>query len=129
MKSERPSFFFSTSMKSERMTTPAKEIVVLPSPSGAPSSFSGGIGNYRMGARIDRKSVSQDGAVTMTMTIEGDGDSRFVGPPKQSFDGFEIYEPNLLEEKSRMSRGKVTTTKVYEYLFCLLYTSPSPRDS
>ena len=116
VKSDRPSFFFSTSMKSERMTTPAKEILVLPSPPNAPSSFSGGIGTYSMRANIDRNSVAQDGAVTMTMTIEGDGDSRFVGPPKQNFEGYEIYEPNLLEEKSRMSKGKISSTKTYEYL-------------
>jgi len=116
VKSDRPSFFFSTSMKSERMTTPAKIINVLPSPRGAPTSFSGGIGNFQMRATIDRNTVSQDGAVTMTMTIQGDGDARFVGPPQQNFDGFEIYDPNLLDEKSRMSQGKVNSTKVYEYL-------------
>ena len=116
VKSERPSFFFSTSMKSKRLTTPATEIIVLSTPNNAPNSFSGAIGSYKMTASIDRNSVTQDGAITLKMNIEGDGDSRFVGPPKQSFRGFEIYEPNLLSESNRMSGGKIRSIKSYEYL-------------
>ena len=116
VKSERPSFFFSTSMKSKRLTTPATEIIVRSTPDNAPESFSGAIGSYKMTAAIDRNSVTQDGAVSLKMTIEGDGDARFVGPPKQTFENFEIYEPNLLNENSRMSGGKIRSIKSYEYL-------------
>ncbi|MEE9374405.1 MAG: BatD family protein [Saprospiraceae bacterium] len=116
VKSNRPSFFFSTSMKSQRLTTPAKKIRVLSTPVGAPYSFSGGIGNFIMSASIDRNTVPEDGAVSMKMRIDGDGDAKFLGPPKQSFEGFEIYEPNLLTESNVMNEGRIKFTKIYEYL-------------
>ncbi|MDG2450847.1 MAG: BatD family protein [Saprospiraceae bacterium] len=116
VKSERPSFFFSTSMKSKRLTTPPREISVLSTPRGAPSSFSGGIGSFKMTASVDRNTVSKDGAITLKMNFEGDGDARFVGPPKQTFGAFEIYDPNLLSESNRISGGKINAIKSYEYL-------------
>lgn len=116
VKSQRPSFFFSTSMKSKRVSTESRSIQILPAPSGKPLSFSGAVGSYRMSANIDKANVSMDGAVTMTMNIEGDGDARFVSPPKQSIKGFEIYDPNLLTENSRNVNGKIRSTKSYEYL-------------
>jgi len=116
IKSERPSFFFSTSMRSKRMSTPSKSINILPAPKGAPLSFSGAIGDYKMTCNIDKNSVSVDGAITVTMNIEGDGDARFVGPPKQKLEGFEIYDPNLLNENSRSVNGKIRSSKTYEYL-------------
>ena len=116
VKSERPSFFFSTSMKSKRLSTPSASVQILSTPPNSPISFSGGIGSYKMTASIDRNTVSKDGAVTLKMNFEGDGDARFVGPPKQPFDGFEIYDPNLLSESNRMSGGKISSSKSYEYL-------------
>ena len=116
VKSERPSFFFSTSMRSKRLATPVVKVDILSAPPNAPGSFSGAVGDYKMSCGIDRTSVSLDGAVTITMNIVGDGDAKFVSPPKQIFDGFEIYDPNLLYENDKIVDGRITTTKGYEYL-------------
>lgn len=116
IKSDRPSFFFSTSMRSKRVTTEPVTINILPSPDDAPNSFSGGIGNFKMNSRIDKNNISLDGAITMTMTIEGDGDARFVSPPDQNFVNFDVYEPNLLTENKRIVNGRIIFNRTYEYL-------------
>ena len=116
IKSDRPSFFFSTSMRSKRITTPSKSIQILPTPRDAPGSFSGAIGTFKMSASIDKTAIPLDGAITLTMRIEGDGDARFVSPPSQQLHGFEVYEPNLLNEEKRVINGRISSTKTYEYL-------------
>ena len=105
-------------------------------PDGAPTSFSGAIGDFFMGTSIDKKSITQDDALTLTLQIKGDGDGRFIEPPAQPYtDLFDIYDPNLLGEQTQVTGDKVQVIKTYEYLMipkktgtCLLYTSPSPRD-
>jgi len=116
IKSERLSFFFSTSMRSKKIRTPSKLIQILSAPPGAPESFSGAIGQFDMTCDIDKKIISLDGAITITMKIEGDGDARFVGPPKQKLEDFEVYEPNLLKEVNRIEDGRIKFSKTYEYL-------------
>ena len=123
------SIFFSTRLKQYRARSNGLTIQVLDLPDGAPESFSGAIGDFYMGTSIDKKTITQDDALTLTLQIKGDGDGRFIEPPEQPYtDLFDIYDPNLLGEQTQVSDDKVQVIKTYEYLICLLYTSPSPRD-
>ena len=111
------SIFFSTRLKQYRARSNGLTIQVLDLPDGAPESFSGAIGDFYMGTSIDKKTITQDDALTLTLQIKGDGDGRFIEPPEQPYtDLFDIYDPNLLGEQTQVSDDKVQVIKTYEYL-------------
>lgn len=111
------SFFFNSRLKQYRALSNTIDISVLETPRGAPVSFSGAIGDFFLGSRVDKKSITMDDAVTLTLQIRGFGDGKFIEAPEQPYtDLFDIYDPNLLQEKSEIINDRVQTTKTYEYL-------------
>jgi len=51
-----------------------------------PPNFSGAVGSYKMSASVDRKNLSTDDALTITMSIEGNGDIKRI-----QYGQFKIY--------------------------------------
>jgi len=116
------SFFFSNQLKNERILTDALEILVDNTPNNAPSSFSGAVGEYKMNARIEKRTLTTDDALVINMNIWGDGDSKTVLPPRwMESDSFDIYDPNTLRDSLYFSNGKRMHKKVYEYLLVPKY--------
>ncbi len=110
-------FFFNTRLKQYRVASTGLHIDIIESPDGAPLSFSGAIGDFYMGTAVDKKSIAMDDAITLTLQVRGFGDGKFIEAPKQPYtDLFDIYDPNLLEEKSEVIGDRIQTTKTYEYL-------------
>lgn len=110
-------FFFNTRIKRERVTTEPVNMDLRSAPSGAPESFSGAIGNYTMRAVIDKRTVSTDDAVTVTMSVNGIGDGKFVQPPSQPTNAsFEYYDPNIINDETYEQGDVIQTTKSFEYL-------------
>lgn len=92
-------------------------IKVANAPSGAPESFSGGVGTYTANAQSAKRNLSTDDAITINLTVRGDGDGRFVNPPSFTIpDGLELYEPNTIQDKTEQVNGVIRSTKVFEYL-------------
>jgi len=111
------SIFFTTRLKQHRARSNGLTIQVQDLPQGAPESFSGAIGDFYMGTSIDKKTITQDDALTLTLQIKGDGDGRFIEPPLQPYtDLFDIYDPNLLGEQEQVVSDKMQVIKTYEYL-------------
>lgn len=110
-------FFFNVRLKPQRFTTENRKILVT-SPMGVPpGSFSGAIGKYQMSAHIDKKTISLDDALTLTMQLRGDGDPKFLLPPQQDLKKlFDVYEPNKLSESIEVVQDKVQAVKTFEYL-------------
>ena len=109
--------FFTTRLKQHRARSNGLTIQVLDLPEGAPDSFSGAIGDFYMGTSIDKKTITQEDALTLTLQIKGDGDGRFIEPPLQPYtDLFDIYDPNLLNEQEQVIGDKMQVVKTYEYL-------------
>lgn len=109
--------FFNTRLKNYRIRTNDLEVTIVPVPGKAPPSFSGAIGDFYMGSGVDRNRVTMDDAITLTLQVRGFGDSKFIEAPQQPFtDLFDIYDPNLLEEKSEVVGDRIQSTKTYEYL-------------
>lgn len=116
-KNSRTSFFFNSNLKTVRVASGTADILITDLPTGAPSSFSGAIGDFYLGSAIDKRKLSMDDALTLTYQIKGDGDGKLILPPDQPLgDLFDIYEPNLLREESVVQGAKIVTTKTYEYL-------------
>lgn len=92
-------------------------ILVKNTPVEAPDSFSGAVGDYYLGTQVKKQSITMDDAVTLELQVTGYGDGNLVQAPKQPFtDLFEIYEPNLIDEKLDVVKDRVRSTKTYEYL-------------
>jgi len=70
-----------------------------------------------MGSAVDKKSITMDDALTLTLQVRGFGDGKFIEAPEQPYtDLFDIYDPNLLQEKSEVIGDRIQVTKTYEYL-------------
>ncbi len=110
-------FFFNTRLKRYNARSEGLTVQILESPLDAPVSYSGAIGNFFMGTSIDKKTVSLDDAITLTLQVKGDGDGKFIQPPEQPYtDLFDIYDPNLLGEQTQVVDDKIQVIKTYEYL-------------
>lgn len=113
----RTGFFFSRSVKPVFYTTEAVEINVSALPGGAPDGFCGAVGKYELQAGVDRKTATTDDAITLSMVLTGNGDSKRVTPPELMLsDSFEIYPPKVVSDKSDEIRGEILSEKRIEYL-------------
>ena len=111
------SFFFNTRLRQYQTRSESVTATVVSTPSNAPISFSGAIGDFFMGTSVDKRTIASDDALTLTLQIRGIGDGKFIQAPQQHYtDLFDIYDPNLLEEKSEVVSDKIQVTKTYEYL-------------
>ena len=111
------SFFFNTRLKQFQVNSNSVEVHIVSPPPNAPVSFSGAIGDFYLGTAVDKKSITQDDAITLTLQIRGFGDGKFIQAPKQPYTTlFDIYDPNLLADKSEVVGEKIQVTKTFEYL-------------
>ena len=111
----RRSFFFDQ-VKYTPYQTDSVQINVLPFPDEMPSNFSGAVGKYSMISSIDKNVLPADDAITITLTIRGNGDVKRVQPPDLNLEeSFELYDPTILEEKNFENEGEIIGRKVVEY--------------
>jgi hypothetical protein len=110
------SFFFRDTRQETVMSNTLKfKVENLPSP--VPQSFTGAVGNFTMNAQIKKSNVSTGEGVTISMQIEGDGDSRIVQAPAFELpDGFEQYSPSLTKDETYQQGDKILMKKEFEYI-------------
>ena len=93
----------------KRVSTPAIKINVSRIPAGAPASFGGGVGTFRMNASLSRDSLQTHDAGTLRISISGKGNISLLEAPKVDFPpDFEVYDV-----KTSVDGG----TKTFEYPF------------
>lgn len=96
--------------EAEAATAPVK-INVLPLPPNAPSNFSGMVGAYSFKAEIDRDSLKVGEALTLSISIRGDGKPGTITDPKlPDFSEFRSVPPETNIQK-KISNGKTITSK------------------
>jgi hypothetical protein len=108
--------FSSRSVKQESVeteaATPVVNINVKPLPAeGRPANFSGMVGNYSFDVQFDKDHLKVGEALTLSITIKGDGTPGTITDPKlPSFDDFRSVPPeNSIDKK--IAGSKVVTTK------------------
>ncbi len=113
----RRGFFFEPNTKAFPVTTNAANLLVMNLPPDAPKSFSGAIGKFTMQATVDKQKLSTDDAVTLKMTVMGNGDAKYILPADQDhLKDFEVYEPTTVERGEREMYGELQTIKEFSYL-------------
>ena len=104
----------------------AVEIEVLPLPAdGRPQSFTGLVGRLDVSASIDRSTVETNDAVTLEVTIEGEGNIQGLAAPDIGVDrDFEVFPPEVTQTIDR-SGARVRGVRTYRYV--LIPRTPGER--
>ena len=99
----------------KRVSTRAVTVKVSPLPAGAPASFSGGVGNYSISARLSKDSLKVHDAASLIVTVSGKGNVSLIEAPKLSFPpDFETYD---VKTTQNTDKSGTTGCKTFEYPF------------
>lgn len=115
---KRPnSFFFSNQIKPVNVQTNPLEINVKSLPTPIPPSFSGAVGKYAMNSFINKNNLTTDDALSIKLTIQGNGDIKRLQAPSIDFpNNFDVYDPKIIEERFEETGGLLKGQKILEYL-------------
>jgi hypothetical protein len=107
-------FNISTPVKKVLASSPAT-IDVKPLPAGKPASFSGAVGDYKMTSSINTTNLKSNDALTVKLTISGNGNIKLIKNPEIVFpNDFDVLDP-VVNTASKVNAGGVTGTKTIEY--------------
>lgn len=99
------------------MQTQPLRLMVKPLPDPAPEGFTGGVGHYQWKISADKDSLSTDDALTLSVTIEGNGDARrFANPRFELPAGLEGFEPKVREEEEYETGEQWVHARTLEYV-------------
>ncbi len=113
---QRRSIFSMPKVTTFTIETEPFDIRVEPLPD-APSTFTGAVGKFQMRATVNREKLSTDDAIALRMYINGNGDIKQVqAPPLELPEGFEVYDPKVLDESNYEENSELAGKKVFEYL-------------
>lgn len=113
----RRGFFFNRQIKRVPVQTEPVTIEVRSLPAGAPPSFTGAVGKYKMTSAINRRQLTTDDVLQLTLNISGDGDIKRVQSPKIDFpEPFDVYDPKVTDERRYENGERIIGRKTIEYL-------------
>ena len=108
-------FFDNYQTVRKRVSSGAAVVNVSPLPGGAPSSFEGGVGQFKISAALSSDSLKTNDAGSLKVTISGNGNISMLGAPKISFPAdFEVYE---VKSSESIASDGASGTKTFEYPF------------
>lgn len=111
--------------ESKPMAISTNEVVmnVLPLPDHPSGSFNGGVGNYSINTEVTPLELTTDEAVSLQLTITGNGLSKYIQAPKLDLlREFEVYDPTEVSRQDYVRDGYITGSKTFEYLLVPLQT-------
>ena len=98
----------------KNISSPELSIEVMPLPTGAPVSFTGGVGKFTISASIDKKELNANDAFTLAVEIKGSGNIKLLEAPNIMFpQEFEVFEPKVT---SQTAESAVDGVKKIEYV-------------
>ena len=99
----------------ERVSTKPATLHVAPLPSGAPASFSGGVGQFSIQTRLSKDFLRTHDAASLLVTVSGKGNIALVEAPKISFPpDFEVYD---VKTSVNTDKNGTSGSKTFEYPF------------
>ncbi|HXV28150.1 MAG TPA: BatD family protein [bacterium] len=116
------SFFSGSGFFSRRenrlLKPPPILLVVKPLPEeGKPANFQGAVGNFRMSATVDRRTVKQNEPITMKLVIEGEGNIETLKQPElPELDNFKVYESDTSSQLFKTG-NVIGGRKTFEIVF------------
>jgi hypothetical protein len=112
-----PFFGIGGRTETREIRSPSVTIEVKPLPSrGQPGDFSGAVGDFKIGANLDRETCTAHEAITLAFKISGEGNIKTLAEPTLSFPpDIEHYDPKVTDD-IRRSQGRIHGSKTFEYL-------------
>ena len=110
------SWFDSYVNVNKTLHAPGAKVTVDPLPSPKPSGFSGAVGTFDMKSDISATEVKSNEAITVKITITGNGNLKLAKTPVLNMPGdFEVYDPKITNNFQTGASG-VSGSKTIEYL-------------
>jgi len=93
------------------------KINVKPVPvDGRPISYNGAVGKFNMTAVLDKKKITTDDALTLKVTISGQGNVNLLNSPKIEVPtGFDRYDPKVTDDIEKNS-NPLSGSRTFEYV-------------
>jgi len=86
-----------------------------------PASFTGGVGNLKFSASLNKDQIKSNEAATIKIDITGSGNLKLIDAPKIDFPkDFEVYDPKTSENLKATNSG-LSGSRTFEYLFIPRY--------
>ena len=105
----RQIYHVSRNVKSNPVTIHVSEF-----PTGAPASFNGAIGNFRLTSKMPEAKIESNSADQIEITISGSGNLKFITAPKVSLpESFELYDTKVVDNimvNATDTSGNITYT-------------------
>ena len=99
----------------KRISTPTLQVKVRELPAGAPASFAGGVGDFKISAKLSKDGIKSNEAASLIVTISGNGNLSMLEAPKVDFPpDFEVYD---LKSTDKTSASGTSGSKVFEFPF------------
>ena len=113
-------FFNTYNVREEIVSSKKITINVKDLPSPKPSNFSGGVGNFEISSKTDKKELNANDALTYTIKLTGTGNIELIKPFVIDFPkDFEVYDPKITEKI--FQGGNKRSIKTFEYLLIPRY--------
>ena len=99
-------------LKSDPVTIDVREF-----PQGAPRSFKGAVGDFRISYRMPSSQIESNTADQFELTISGSGNLKFITAPRLNLpDSFELYDTKIVDNINVTASG-TTGSITYTYPF------------
>ena len=99
----------------QRVATRSATLHVSALPAGAPASFSGGVGEFKVQARLSKDSLATHDAASLLVTVSGKGNIALLEAPKVQFPpDFETYD---VKTSVNTDKSGTSGSKTFEYPF------------
>lgn len=98
-----------------RVTTQPVTVNVTALPDGAPASFAGGVGDFKVSAYLSKDTLRAHDAASLIVTVSGNGNVSLLEAPKVNFPpDFEVYEVKATQKTDKTG---TSGSKTFEYPF------------
>lgn len=99
----------------KRISTSSIQVKVRDLPAGAPASFAGGVGDFKVSAKMSKEGIKSNEAASLIVTISGNGNLSMLEAPKVDFPpDFEVYD---LKSTDKTSASGTSGSKTFEFPF------------
>ena len=99
----------------KKVSTRPVTVTVSPLPAGAPASFAGGVGEFRISAKVSKDTLKTHEAASLLVTVSGRGNVSLLEAPKVNFPpDMEVYDTKVYD---RIDKTGLSGSRTYEFPF------------
>ena len=99
----------------KKVSTKPVTVTVSPLPAGAPASFAGGVGEFRISAKVSKDTLKTHEAASLLVTVSGKGNVSLLEAPKVNFPpDMEVYDTKVSDG---IDKTGLSGSRTYEFPF------------